>query len=121
MSWRNCIARRSEVTESEDTMELKPGSRWQSAVCDTEVVVVRPPASPVAFHIGGAGALPAGAGQPTKTGPDAALADGTLLGKRYADEATGLQLLCTRPGIGTITIDGRKVTVVAPRQMPASD
>ena len=24
-------------------MDLKPGSRWKSAVCDTEVVVVRPP------------------------------------------------------------------------------
>ena len=102
-------------------MELKPGSRWRSAVCDTEVVVVRPPGRPVTLHIGGAGALPAGAGQPARTGPEAALADGTLLGQRYTDEATGLQLLCTRSGSGTITVDGRKVTVVAPRQLPASD
>lgn len=104
-----------------DTMELKPGSRWRSAVCDTEVVVVRRPDRPVTFRIGGAGALPAGAGEPASTGPDAALADGTLLGKRYADEVTGLQVLCTRSGSGTITIDGRRVTVVTPRQLPASD
>ena len=35
-------------------MELKPGSRWKSAVCDTEVVVVRPPMvrvpAPVLVH-----------------------------------------------------------------------
>lgn len=102
-------------------MELKPGSRWRSAVCDTEVVVVRPPDRPVTFRIGGAGALPAGAGKRASTGPDTALADGTLLGKRYTDEATGLQVLCTRPGSGTITVDGRRATIVAPRQLPASD
>jgi hypothetical protein len=104
-----------------DTMDLKPGSRWRSAVCDTEVVVVRAPASPVAFGIGGATALSAGAAPPASMRPDAALADGTLLGKRYADEATGLELLCTKSGSGTITVDGRRAAVVMPRQLPASD
>lgn len=115
------------MTPNADTMELKPGSRWRSAVCDTEVVVVRPPDRPVTFRIGGAEALsagagqPAGAGPPASPGPDAALADGTLLGKRYADQVTGLQVLCTRSGSGTITVDGRRATVVAPRRLPASD
>ena len=27
-------------------MELKPGSRWKSAVCPAEVVIVRPPKEP---------------------------------------------------------------------------
>ncbi len=31
-------------------MDLKPGSRWQSAVCDTEVVVVRAPAVRAALY-----------------------------------------------------------------------
>ena len=108
-------------------MDLKPGSRWRSAVCDTEVVIVRAPAGPVTFRIGGAGVFPADAGHnrptPDRGGaqPDAALAGGTLLGKRYTDEATGLQVLCVKPGDGTITVDGRPAAVVTPRPLPASD
>jgi hypothetical protein len=105
-----------------DAMDLKPGSRWQSAVCDTEVVVVRAPAVRAALSIGGAGVLPANASRERPGAqPDAALADGTLLGKRYADEATGLQVLCTKAGTGTITVDGRRATIMTPKPLPASD
>jgi hypothetical protein len=81
----------------------------------------------VTFRIGGAGVLRADAGRdgPSRdrgdARPDAALAGGTLLGKRYTDEATGLQVLCVKPGNGTITVDGRPAAVVTPRQLPASD
>jgi hypothetical protein len=115
------------LTPEAGTVDLKPGSRWRSAVCDTEVVVVRAPAGPVIFHIGGAEVFPADADQnrPSRdrgrAQPDAALAGGTLLGKRYTDEATGLQVLCVKAGDGTITVDGRPAAVVAPRQLPASD
>jgi hypothetical protein len=102
-------------------MDLKPGSRWRSAVCDTEVVVVRSPALPVTFRIGGTRALPADAGRSAGAEPDAALAGGTLLGKRYADEVSGLEVLCTKAGTGTITVDGRRATLMTPRQLPASD
>ena len=34
-------------------MDLKPGSRWKSAVCDGEFVVVRPPKSAVILECGG--------------------------------------------------------------------
>ena len=109
------------MTSSTETADLKPGQRWRSAVCDTEVVVVRAPAGPVTFSIGGAGALPAGASRPAGAEPDAALAGGTVLGKRYTDEATGLEVLCVKAGRGTVTVDGRPVTVMTPRQLPASD
>jgi hypothetical protein len=115
------------LTPEAGTADLKPGSRWRSAVCDTEVVVVRAPADPVTFRIGGAGVFPADASQdrPSRdregARPDAALAGGTLLGKRYTDEATGLQVLCVKPGDGTITVDGRPAAVMTPRPLPASD
>jgi len=108
-------------------VDLKPGSRWRSAVCDTEVIVVRAPAGPVIFRIGGAAVCPADAGQDRPAAdrggarPDAALAGGTLLGKRYTDEASGLQVLCVKAGAGTITVDGRPAAVMTPRQLPASD
>jgi hypothetical protein len=102
-------------------MDLRPGSRWRSAVCDTEVVVVRAPAAPATLDIGGAGALPGEAGRPSGAQPHAELSGGTLLGKRYVDEVTGLEVLCTRPGTGSITVDGRRAAVIAPKQLPASD
>jgi hypothetical protein len=46
---------------------------------------------------------------------------GTLLGKRYVDEPTGLEVLCTRPGSGKLAADGRELTIKAPRALPASD
>ena len=104
-----------------DTTDLKPGSRWRSAVCASEVIVVRAPAAPVLLCIGGTPVLAADSGQPAGGAPDPALAEGTLLGKRYADEASGLELLCTRSGAGTITVAGRPATIMAPRKLPASD
>jgi hypothetical protein len=34
-------------------MDLKPGSRWKSAPCKSEVVVVRSPKTPVTLECGG--------------------------------------------------------------------
>ena len=109
------------MTQPADVMKLKPGSRWRSAVSEAEVVVVRPPARPVILRIGGARVLAADADRPADARPDESLAEQALLGKRYADQASGLELLCTRSGAGTITVDGRPTKVKAPRQLPASD
>lgn len=102
-------------------IDLKPGSRWRSAVCESEIIVVRAPVAPVLLCIGGAPVLEAGCDRPVGRAPRGALAEGTLLGKRYADETSGLELLCTRSGAGTITVAGRRVTILAPRKLPASD
>jgi hypothetical protein len=106
---------------SADATDLKPGSRWRSAVCDSEVIVVRAPAAPVLLCIGGAPALAAGGDRSAPGAADPALTGGTLLGKRYADEESGLELLCTRSGAGTITVAGRPATIMSPRKLPASD
>jgi hypothetical protein len=107
--------------ETADTTDLRPGSRWWSAVCESEVIVVRAPTAPVLLRIGGAPVLAAGSDRPAGGAPAGELAEGTLLGKRYADEVSGLELLCTRSGAGTITVAGRRVTIMAPRKLPASD
>ena len=109
------------MTPTADVRKLQPGSRWRSAVCEAEVVVVRAPAGPVVLRIGGADVVGSDAGRPAAARLDNALADGTLLGKRYRDELTGLEVLCTKSGTGTITVDGRRAVVMAPKQLPASD
>lgn len=109
------------MTQRAEVTDAKPGSRWRSAVCECEVVVVRAPAGPVNLSIGGTRVVAAGADRPAGVRLDESLADGTLLGKRYADEVSGIEVLCTKPGAGTITVDGRPATVLAPRHLPASD
>ena len=109
------------MTPTADVRKLSPGSRWRSAVCEAEVVVVRAPAGPVTLRIGGADVLSPEAARPAGPGLDVALADGALLGKRYTDQVSGLEVLCIKSGTGTITVDERRATVMAPKPLPASD
>ena len=102
-------------------MELRPGQKLRSAVSEAQVVVVKAPAAAVALGCGGA--LLLGEGQePDGTAVlDPSLGDGPLVGKRYADDELGLELLCTRPGEGALTVDGRPLPLKGAKPLPASD
>jgi hypothetical protein len=101
-------------------MELKTGSRWQSSVCGTEVVVIRPPNASIRLECGGAEMVPYGTPQRGGTiGANAAA--GSLVGKRYVDQQTGLELLCTKAGAGSLAIDGRTLTIKQTKPLPSSD
>ncbi len=52
---------------------------------------------------------------------DPALADPTLLGKRYEDEVSGLEVLCSKGGDGTLTLDDRPLVVKSAKPLPSSD
>jgi len=43
------------------------------------------------------------------------------IGKRYAEEELGVELLCTNPGAGPFACDGRVCLPKAPKPLPASD
>jgi hypothetical protein len=100
---------------------LKAGSRWKSAVCDTEAVVVRPPSSAVALECGGAPMLAITESRPQGAAPAPAFAEGSLLGKRYSDEVSGLEMLCTKPGLGSLAVDGRLLLLKEAKRLPSSD
>jgi hypothetical protein len=101
-------------------MELSAGSRWRSAVSDTEVVVVRPAEGDHRLGCGGADMVPVGTEPPGGTvAPE--LVDPTLLGKRYEDEASGLEVLCSKGGDGTLTLDGHALSVKGAKPLPSSD
>lgn len=102
-------------------MELKPGSRWKSAVCDTEVVVVRPPKIPVTLECGGRPMLAHAAEKPAGLAPAADHASGTQAGKRFADADSGLELLCTKGGAGSLSINGQAIGAKEAKKLPASD
>jgi hypothetical protein len=102
-------------------MPPKPGTKLMSTVCETQVVVVRAPTDEVELACGGAPLVDTDAGAAPTGEPDAALADGTLIGKRYADEELGLELLCTRGGAGTLTCNGSVLGIKGAKPLPASD
>jgi hypothetical protein len=114
------INRHHHKQERIENMELKPGTRLRSTVCETQVVVVRAPSEPVELACGGAPLDDNLDGAPTGE-PAADLAGGTLLGKRYADSDVGLELLCSHAGAGTLTCNGVELPLKDAKPLPSSD
>lgn len=101
-------------------MELTAGSRWKSAVSETEVVIVRPADGDHRLGCGGADMVPQGSDAPGGA-VDPSFAEATLLGKRYEDAGSGLEVLCTKGGGGTLTLDGAALTLKGAKPLPSSD
>jgi hypothetical protein len=99
----------------------KPGMRLRSAVCTTEVVVIAVPAGNIVLSCGGAPLLVEGETATPGTVQDAAAAQGTLLGKRYTNEAGNLELLCVKPGAGSLAADGVALVIKGAKPLPSSD
>jgi hypothetical protein len=53
--------------------------------------------------------------------PDAAAADGTQMGKRYVDSNETIELLCTKPGDGSLGIGDALLAIKESKPLPASD
>ena len=102
-------------------MELKPGSRWKSAVCSAEVVIVRPPKAPVCLECGGQAMLPMAAVRPEGLTVSADHAAGVLMGKRYFDVELGREVLASKPGEGSLSVDGKALPVKEAKALPSSD
>jgi len=102
-------------------MQLKPGSRWRSAVCTAEVVVVRPPKVEVALECGGHPMAAAGADKPEGLTIQPGFSSGVSMGKRYFDEETGIEVLAAKAGQGAVSVNGRLLTLREAKALPASD
>jgi hypothetical protein len=101
-------------------VNLKPGARLSSQVCETEFVVIKG-AGDHELACGGAPAVPVGDPAAHQGGIGGELAGGTLLGKRYTDDDGSVEILCTKPGAGTLTYDGQVLTLKESKPLPASD
>lgn len=102
-------------------MELKVGQTLTSAVDSTSLVVVRAPAGDVDVTCGGAPMT--GPGESAAAGATAQgeAGNGVLMGKRYADEALGLELLCVKPGDYAVAVNGTPLAQKSAQPLPASD
>ncbi|MET0270096.1 MAG: hypothetical protein ABW173_06670 [Sphingomonas sp.] len=96
---------------------MKPGTKLKSAVCDTEVMVIK--GSDAVVSCGGA---PMGEAKPADAGEiDPAFAEGTKIGKRYVDAAGTVELLCVKAGKGSLSIDGVGLATKDAKPLPSSD
>lgn len=102
-------------------MKVKSGVRLRSAVCETQIVVIRVQEGEVDLRCGGRPMLPFGAAQVEPVEPEPGFDAPTLLGKRYADEAETLEVLCTSGGKHTLSLGTEPLAVKGPRPLPASD
>ncbi len=104
-------------------MDLTPGTKLASTVCATEVIIVRPPSGPVDVECGGAAMVAADEApdEGARGTLDAGHADGTMLGKRYLHEDSGLELLCTKPGEGSLAVAGVALPLKEAKPLPSSD
>lgn len=96
---------------------MKPGSKLKSTVCDTEVMVIR--GSGIVVECGGS---PMADERPAeRKAINSAFAEGTKIGKRYVDAAGTVELLCVKPGQGSLSIAGVALQLKDAKPLPSSD
>jgi hypothetical protein len=98
---------------------VKNGTRLQSQVCDTQVIVVRAGPGLEDLRAGGAPMVPLD-GATSDSTLDPGFADGNQLGKRYVDD-NGAEVLVTKAGAGTLTVGATPLRLKEAKPLPASD
>ncbi|KUI29783.1 hypothetical protein [Mycobacterium sp. GA-2829] len=99
---------------------IKNGTRLQSQVCDTQVIVVRSADSLDDLRAGGAPMVPLDGQKASDLTIDPALSDGNVMGKRYVDD-NGAEVLVTKAGAGTLSIGSTPLNLKEAKPLPASD
>jgi hypothetical protein len=103
-------------------MKPRIGTTLASTADPTTVIVIRWGAEDLDVTCGGAPMVDArGPEAGTTNEADPAQQEGTQLGKRYADEALGVELLVTKPGQGTLAVGGAVLPLKDAKPLPASD
>lgn len=102
-------------------MELKNGARLRSQVDATEVIVVRGLAGEVDLRCGGHPMQDLSATPQEGLSVEGGQDGGTQLGKRYTNEAADVELLVTKPGTGSLSLNGETLDLKSAKPLPASD
>ena len=97
---------------------MKPGSKLKSAVCDTEVMVIRGGADAV-VECGGSLMVEQAPAERKPLEPE--FAQGTRIGKRYIDADGKIELLCVKAGQGSLSIAGVALKTKDAKPLPSSD
>ena len=98
-------------------MSLKVGSRLRTPTSTAEVIVVKAAATDGELQCAGGGMTTEDVTVEDQGGSGSKI----LLGKRYTDTESGLELLATKPGAGPLVFDGRELAIKSAATLPASD
>ncbi|MDT5082050.1 MAG: hypothetical protein QOJ80_6687 [Mycobacterium sp.] len=99
---------------------FKNGTRLQSQVCDTQVIVVKADDSLDDLRCGGEPMLALDAERFADATLNPAFADGSAMGKRYVDEG-GAEVLVTKAGAGSLSVGATALALKEAKPLPASD
>lgn len=102
-------------------LQLKPGTRLQSAVSDAQIMAIKIPAGEYDLHCGGVSMVKTGDEAPAGVQQEAGDTGETQMGKRYVDEQETVEFLCTKAGSGSLTLDGAPLQIKQAKQLPSSD
>jgi hypothetical protein len=83
-------------------------------------VVIAAPAADIAVSCGGAPLLEEGEEAAAKASLEKS-GEGTQLGKRYTDDSGELELLCVKPGDGSLAANNVALVVKGAKPLPSSD
>ncbi|KOV68047.1 hypothetical protein ADL01_23980 [Streptomyces sp. NRRL WC-3618] len=99
-------------------MSLQVGTRLRGQNSTCEVIVVKSSDTPAVLMCAGAEMRPTA---PDPTAPQVSDGPPIHLGKRYTDDDSGIEVLCTKAGIGPLTFGNSQLTQKAAKALPASD
>ena len=108
------------MSEPVADMVLRAGVKVSSAVSAVQLVVVKAPEGAVTLTCGGEPMLVDA--DPSATQADvAAVGEGPALGKRYANDELGLEVLCAKAGSGALELNGVPLAMKGAKPLPSSD
>jgi hypothetical protein len=105
----------------DERMDVKPGTRLRSATDTTEVVVVRAPAGSLDLRCGGHPLIAVDGERGDDLPIEAGFDEGCQIGKRYADEEAGVEILCTKAGPASLSLGTDLLHIKGAKPLPSSD
>ena len=102
-------------------MDFRTGMRLKSAVCSTEIIIVKPPKQGDELRCGGVAMIALTEMPPDGLTITGDARGGTQLGKRYVSEEAGLEILCTKAGEGSLSLNDRQLDIQGAKALPSSD
>lgn len=100
---------------------IKPGTKLQSTVCDTVVMIIKT-GEFKSVMCGGEPMIGFNVENKNENSKiDSAFADGTIMGKRYVNADQSFEALCIKPGGGSLSIDQIPLVVKQAKILPSSD
>jgi hypothetical protein len=100
---------------------LKPGLRLKSAVCDTQIMVIKTAPGEHDVRCGGVEMIAMSDPDDDRSRLDPLRAEGSATGKRYVNDTESIEVLCVASGQGSLDLDGAPMQSKQAKALPTSD